>query len=168
MSDYENPNRFDSDDQADDEERIRRIQKRSNKISIFMILALIGGILVFNLISKQAVGKAGFTFTPEGMTIIDHDGNTTFMAFADVTEMVFVEEADYGIPVNGEIVGLMRNQWMQGVFRSDMFGKYIASCDPRVPSAIWFKTADMSYVISKESAETTQAIYDALLEYVPH
>jgi hypothetical protein len=53
---------------------------------------------------------------------------------------------------------------MQGTFSSDYFGKYTASCDPRVSAAIWFKTADMSYVINRESAETTKLIYEQLIE----
>ncbi len=164
MSDYENEPQFQTDPETENEEKIKRIQKRSNAISLFLILAIVAGFFIFNLISKKAVGQAGFTFDPEGMTVTDRDGNETYMAFADVTEIVFVEDADYGEPLNGSIVGILNSQWMQGTFSSDYFGKYTASCDPRVSAAIWFKTADMSYVINRESAETTKLIYEQLIE----
>ena len=156
MSDYENEPQFQADPETENEEKIKRIQKRSNAISLFLILAIVAGFFIFNLISKKAVGQAGFT--------LDRDGNETYMAFADVTEIVFVEDADYGDPLNGSIVGILNSQWMQGTFSSDYFGKYTASCDPRVSAAIWFKTADMSYVINRESAETTKLIYEQLIE----
>jgi len=168
MSDYENENENQHlfDPEAEHEEKLKQVQKRSNKISLFLILILIGGFFVFNLISKQAVGQAGYTFSTEGMTITDREGNETFVAFADVTEMVYVEDADYGDAVNGSVIGILNNQWMQGEFRSDYFGKYIASCDPRITSAIWLKTEGTSYVINKESVQTTQAIYEALQEFI--
>ena len=107
----------------------------------------------------------GLTPDPEYCVITDSEGKETVITYAEMESITFVEQADYGEPVDGLTTGVFAKH-MEGTFRSEMFGEYTVCGDPKIVCAIRIQTAENVYVINMESDESTARLYEAMIERV--
>ncbi len=138
--------------------------RRNNKWNLIIIAVLFVGFIIYSLTGKGSAG-AGFRFVDDGLIITDSQGVENSVNYDEMESVTFVETADFGEAAGGQITGVFIKH-MEGTFRSEMFGEYTASCQTKIQSAIWIRTADASYVINTESDESTKALYEAILERI--
>lgn len=98
-------------------------------------------------------------FSSDGfLTVADSAGLRTSLRYDAITAVKFYEAADFGHPVTGGIVGHIR----EGLWKSDLFGEYMASTDTEIDCCVLICTENSAYAISYESAAATRALYGAL------
>jgi len=144
-------------------EQNERTIKRNNRWNLIIIVAAFVGFVIYSLVGKNGAAGQGFRFEENGLVIADSAGNETAVNYDQMESVTLVENADYGDPVDGQITGFFI-KYMEGTFRSKMFGDYTACCEAKLTKAIWIKTAETSYVINTESDEATVSLYEAMMQ----
>ena len=146
-------------------EQNERTIKRNNNLNLIIMAVIFIGFILYSLIGKGKGAGAGLRFIDDGLVITDSEGKETVITYAEMESITFVEQADYGEPVDGLTTGVFAKH-MEGTFRSEMFGEYTVCGDPKIVCAIRIQTAENVYVINMESDESTARLYEAMIERV--
>lgn len=128
---------------------------------ITVILVVIAGV-VPSCLRSDGEDPGYLSFHNEGyLTIRDASGTAADVYYADMKEVVFFEEADFGTADGGEIV---EETYRLGRWNSPQLGSYLSCTRTDVAACVWIRTDQDSYVINLESGETTQALCRAIVK----
>jgi len=133
-------------------------QKYINAL-IFIAILVVGTLLVFLPGNKTGT----ITASPDSLSFYISEEEQVTILFADMQEVTYVENADFGSPLTGTTEKRMR----LGRWTSDQFGEYIACASTKLSDAISIRTSDTTYVITMSGKEDTAALYEALLKVLP-
>lgn len=138
--------------------------KKEFKLQLLIIVV----ILLFSaLVFFRDPGASAFEWKDDCLLLTLPDDTRVQVGYDTISAIEYRETFDFGSPVSGGIVDRCR----YGLWSNAELGGYIACCREDVPNCILFTTSTGPVVISSESAEATQALFDSaqdmLAGYLP-
>ena len=136
--------------------------KRQRRLTcITVVLVILAGVISSFL--RKDDGFTGYlTFHNEGyVTIVDETGRSETVHYADILSAEYMEEPDFGTPVDGSI---LNEELRLGVWNSEDLGTYRNCTEVELKSCVFIRTENGAYAISYESDETTRNLQEAILD----
>lgn len=135
--------------------------RRQRKITVITVLLVVLAGIIASYIRSDGEDPGYLTFHNEGyLSMRDALGAKADVYYADITDIRFLTETDYGKAVDGALVDEV---YRLGRWNSGELGSYLSCTDMRLTACIWIQTEQDVYVINYLSDETTEALYGAIL-----
>lgn len=130
--------------------------KVRNVLFVFLIFLVFTVLYMTGVISGVSVDTS-----PEGFTFYGPNKTTAFVAFADVWEMRYVEDPDYGTAVDGGA----KSRCLYGTWENEDWGCYQAFVQTKIPACIAVFTDEQVIVFNYESKAVTRAVQEEFSDY---
>ncbi|MCC8102960.1 MAG: PH domain-containing protein [Clostridiales bacterium] len=125
------------------------------------ILIIVLVVIAYTFYTRDQTGM-DFSMSEEAFTITMPDSTEVSLSFSDVTSMELVSDVDYGSCVSGQ----SSDSCYYGTWENETWGSYALCVAPSIGSCILVETEEQILVFNFESASTTSALYESLLDYV--
>lgn len=140
------------------EEQARRTRKYTNMLVILAIMIVVS--LVSCLHQNHVVG---FDWTETQVTVTDPAENSFTVVYADLTSVTLETVSGYGTCLDGgKAEGFYYGQW-----ENDQWGRYTLCASTQTDCCIVMRSAENTYVISYESDEITESLYESIRSFLP-
>ena len=129
--------------------------------TVIYIVVWIAVLAVLSLFMKPA--KITSCAAQQGNILVTgRSGYELPITYEEVTTIEYREELDYGTLIDGVDDGKEKS----GQWENDELGQYLLCVNAKVKPCIILHTSEQIMVINYESQQSTQALYDALLEQI--
>lgn len=136
------------------------LSSRHNKRMLLMnLLVLLAIFVAVTFIIPNGSHQNLFIWEDTQLRISCPDDSVHTVAYADITRMALVENADLGTCLSGD----SSSNYCYGIWENDQLGEYVLCAYRSFSTVIQISTAEEDYWISYESAETTQGLYDSIV-----
>lgn len=135
-----------------------KTQRRLTVVTALLVLVL---GTVFGLMNDDQETVDYLALRKEGyMLLSDADGNVVKISYQDVISATYLETVDFGQPEGGTLTENVRlGQW-----RSPQLGLYWNCTMAQLDCCVLLETEDGLYAVSYESAATSRALAQAIVE----
>lgn len=141
----------------DDVERASRSNKRAMLINLVFLLVV---FVVVTFVLPNGSQKNLFTWEETQLIITCPDESVYTVPYDSIIHIQLVTNADLGTCRSGDDTTNFR----YGRWENEVLGEYVLCCYCSYSTVIQLTTASEDYWISYESAETTTALYDSIVE----
>lgn len=134
---------------------------RQNKRA--MIINLVVLMIVFVIITFAAPSndQKNLFIWEQTQLLINFPDDTVYTVPLDsITQILLIEDADPGVCLSGDAESSIR----YGRWKNDTLGEYVLCCHLSYSTVIQLTTPEEVYWISYESADTTVALYETIVE----
>ena len=129
-----------------------------------MIITIALWIAVFAALSMfmKPVRSTSCVAQEGRLLVTGRSGYELPVIYEKVTIIEYREEIDFGTLIDGVDDGKEKS----GRWKNDEFGQYLLCVNAKVNPCIVLHTEEQTIVINYESQQSTQALYDALVEQI--
>lgn len=128
--------------------------------AIMVILIMVAGIFASWMRGTSDTDGYLVFYNDGHLSIRDHTGVVTDYAYAEITEILYVDVMDVGEVVDGEMIDGTR----LGSWYSETYGEYQACLLEDVDSCVFMRTDHGACAFNYESDNTTKGLYEAILK----
>lgn len=125
--------------------------------SCFTILTILAALLLFWHFTPPS---ANFSLEGEALCVADGDTVDVSIPFAEIRAISLI-----GTLERGEMVrGTSTRHIARGIWKNDAYGEYTLCINERISCCVAIQADNQTLVYNYESSETTQGIYDMLVQ----
>lgn len=144
------------------EEEMARAKRAQKNGILLCIIIILGVVALPNLSFFQSKADSALRFDSDGFFVRLSEDETLTLKYAQITELQWLPDPDYGYCLSGGTEGGCR----YGTWESESYGTYFLNVNLDFPQAILVRTAEITLLFNFESADTTQQLYESLCDAI--